>query len=73
MKRRPGDDRGEMICVMATKHHPTPEEPDEPVILPVPAEVAVPTFLVMDPAGEPVEAVVADTDSDPDTEDQPQG
>lgn len=62
-----------MLCLMARKDHPTPEEPDERVIVPVPAEVAVPTFLAMDPASEPVEAIEADTDVDPDTEDQPQG
>lgn len=62
-----------MLCSMATKHHPTPEEPDDRVIVPVPAEVAVPTFLAMDPASEPVEAIEAGTDADPDTEDQSQG
>ena len=58
---------------MTTKHHPTPEERDEPVIVPIPAEVAVPAFLAVDPASEPVEAIEADTDADPDTGDQPQG
>ena len=58
---------------MTTKHHPTPEEPDEKVIVPVPAEVAVPTFLAVDPARKPVEAVEADADGDPDRGDQRQG
>ncbi|MDQ3641793.1 MAG: hypothetical protein M3450_10145 [Actinomycetota bacterium] len=43
--------------MVATKHHPTPEERDERVIVPVPAEVAIPAFLAVDPASKPVEAV----------------
>lgn len=53
---------------VATKHFPTPEERDERVIVPVPAEVAIPAFLAVDPSSEPVEAIEADTDADPDSE-----
>jgi hypothetical protein len=53
---------------VATKHHPTPEERDERVIVPVPAEVAVTAFLAVDPASFPVEPLEADKDADPDSE-----
>lgn len=52
---------------MTTKHHPTPEERDEQVIVPIPAEVAVPAFLTVDPSSEPVEALEAGTDADRDS------
>lgn len=56
------------LARVTTKHHPTPEERDERVIVPVPAEVAVPAFLAVDPASEPVEALEADAGADPDSE-----
>lgn len=39
--------------IVATKHHPTPEERDERVSVPIPAEVAVEAFLAVDPDTEP--------------------
>ena len=49
---------------MATKHHPTPEERDERVSLPLPADVAVEAFLAVDPATEPDRASAGGTDVD---------
>ncbi len=40
---------------MATKHHPTPEERDERVSVPLPANVAVEAFLAVDSSTDPVE------------------
>jgi hypothetical protein len=34
---------------VATKHHPTPEERDERVTLPLPPEVAIPAILATGP------------------------
>jgi len=56
------------LAGVTTEHLPTPEEREEGVIVPVPTEVAVPAFLVMDPASAPVEAIEAGTDADPDSE-----
>ncbi len=40
---------------MTTKHHPTPEERDERVSVPLPADVAVEAFLAVDPSTGPDE------------------
>lgn len=37
------------------KHHPTPEERDERVSLPLDAETAIAALLQVDPESEPVE------------------
>jgi hypothetical protein len=47
---------------LTTKHHPTPEERDERVIVPIPAEIAVPAFLAVDPATAPMESLGDDAD-----------
>ena len=38
---------------MVTKHHPTPEERDERVSVPLPPEQAIEAFLAVDPSSEP--------------------
>lgn len=37
------------------QHHPTPEERDERVILPLPPETAISALLAVEPDSEPVE------------------
>ena len=39
---------------MPEKHHPTPEERDERMSLPLPPEVAIPALLQVDPESDPV-------------------
>jgi len=39
--------------IVTTKHHPTPEERDERVSVPIPADVAVEAFLAVNPDSEP--------------------
>ncbi len=53
---------------MATKHHPTPEERDERVSVPLQADVAVEAFLSVDPSTEPEGEEAAGGDADPGTE-----
>lgn len=45
---------------MPEKYHPTPEERDERVSLPLPPEVAIPALLQVDPESEPVEGDESD-------------
>jgi hypothetical protein len=40
---------------VTTKHHPTPEERDERVSVPLPPEEAIAAFLAVDPSSEPQE------------------
>ncbi|MCA1702849.1 MAG: hypothetical protein LC808_06085 [Actinobacteria bacterium] len=49
---------------MPEKHHPTPEERDERVSIPLPPEVAIPAILATGP--HPDEDQAAD-DSDPES------
>lgn len=46
---------------MVTKHHPTPEERDERVVLPLPPEEAIAAILATGPHPED-EATEAETD-----------
>lgn len=54
---------------MTTKHHPTPQERDERVSVPLPPEVAIPAFLAVYPSsqaeGEPAAGTDADAESEP--------
>ena len=43
------------LLAVPEKHHPTPEERDERVSLPLPPEVAIPALLAVDPEDEPVD------------------
>ncbi len=53
---------------MVTKHHPTPEERDERVSIPLPPEEAIAAFLAVDPSSPADEAGEAGTGADPGTE-----
>lgn len=52
---------------MVTKHHPTPEERDERVIVPLPPEEAIASFLAVDPSSVPDEGTEERTGADPGT------
>ena len=53
--------------MVVTKHHPTQEERDERVSVPLPPEQAIAAFLAVDPSTDPDEGIEVRTDADPDT------
>ena len=53
------------MAPMPERHHPTPEERDEPLVLPLPPEVAIPAFLAVDPESEPVEPELGSSEAGP--------
>lgn len=52
---------------VVTKHHPSVEERDERVSIPLPPEEAIAAFLAVRPPTDPDEAPEGGTDADPDT------
>jgi hypothetical protein len=49
---------------VVTKHHPTPEERDERVIVNLPPELAIAAFLAVDPSSDPADREGANPDND---------
>lgn len=53
---------------MPEKHHPTPEERDERVSLPVEPETAISALLRVDPESEPMRADGAEPQDSPESD-----